>query len=249
MKPRGKDGRLLEVPVEIRFFEKVRKTETCWEWIGSKTTNGYGFFWKDGKRAWAHRASWEIFHKKTIPEGMEGCHKCDNRWCVNPEHIFIGTHKDNMQDCARKGRFWAQTHGAPAKGEKHGSSKLREKDIIDIRLSYNNGEHQSSIAERYGMHKKHIGPICRGKRWKHVPMPTNEFTDALTQAREIERLTSALKIAGEALNEIWHLEKGLKHPSDCLAHATDGDGCDCGKGMIEYQSRHALELLSRDLPN
>lgn len=85
-------------------------------------------------------------------------------------------------------------------------------------------------------------------------LSTNGYTKAdyavdmwNTRPRESE-LELALKIAGEALNEIHHLEKGLKHPSDCLAHSTDGDGCDCGKGMIEYQSRHALELLSRDLP-
>lgn len=66
-----------------------------------------------------------------------------------------------------------------------------------------------------------------------------------TRPRESE-LEVALKVATDALNEIWRLQKGLKHPSDCLDHTTDGDGCDCGKEMIGYLSRHALEILSRD---
>lgn len=63
---------------------------------------------------------------------------------------------------------------------------------------------------------------------------------------QVAELEAALKIATDAMNEIWRLQKGLKHPSDCLDHTTDGDGCDCGKEMIGYLSRHALKTLSRD---
>lgn len=87
-----------------RFFSKVNKTDNCWEWTASLIGCGYGNFKYKGKRYAAHRFSWELVNGK-IPDGLLVCHKCDNRKCVNPEHLFLGTQKDNMQDCLRKGRL------------------------------------------------------------------------------------------------------------------------------------------------
>ncbi len=94
-------------PISERFWSKVQITDSCWNWIGSQQGNGYGYL-HNGTREKrnpirVHRYSYEIHHGK-IPNGLWVLHKCDNRLCVNPEHLFLGDRTDNMRDCAAKGR-------------------------------------------------------------------------------------------------------------------------------------------------
>lgn len=90
---------------EERFWKYVDKNgpNGCWVWKGTRKGNGYGGFWLRGKTVFAHRYAY-ILTRGEIPSGLFACHHCDNRMCVNPDHIFIGTAKDNSQDCVNKGR-------------------------------------------------------------------------------------------------------------------------------------------------
>lgn len=94
--------------LEDRFFTKVHKNEGCWNWSGATMPNGYGLIRSAGGRGGnttlAHRVSYEIHSGSKIPNGLYVLHRCDNRRCVNPEHLFLGTQKDNIRDMIAKGR-------------------------------------------------------------------------------------------------------------------------------------------------
>ena len=86
----------VSIPLVERFWEKVNKAGECWVWLGSKTKNGYGQIWNNGKVEYAHRVSFEI-HKGDIPSGLEIDHLCENPSCVNPDHLETVTHSENIK--------------------------------------------------------------------------------------------------------------------------------------------------------
>ena len=142
--------------LEERFFSKVQKTDACWIWIGRINKGGYGEFDSYQTRL-AHRAMWELFHEEQIPPGMCILHHCDNPKCVNPRHLFLGTHQDNVADKTKKGRA--------AKGEANGNVKLSVQEVLDIRAAP--GKYRD-IAQQYGICYTNVGKIKRREKWKHL---------------------------------------------------------------------------------
>ena len=142
-----------------KFYKKVHKTDSCWLWTGNINIRGYGVFWFRGKKSnLAHRASY-IIHKGEIPDGLCVCHTCDIRHCVNPDHLWLGTRKDNNQDCVRKGRLNSR------EGTKNPRSKLTESQVKEILTS---DLSLKELAENFNVTDKHIGNIKARRCWKHL---------------------------------------------------------------------------------
>ncbi len=147
-----------------RFRSKIetisKEHDICWEWAGFKMPSGYGRFRVGGNIEYAHRYSYKLYIGE-IPKGLCVCHHCDNPSCVNPRHLFIGTHKDNMQDCISKGR------GGRLSGEKHPRSILTWDEVDEIRRLYLSGEcTQTEISKLFATDKQNIWHIVHYRSWK-----------------------------------------------------------------------------------
>jgi hypothetical protein len=131
----------------------------CWVWMGTTTVRGYGQIISNNRKHYAHRASYEAFIGE-IPKGMHVCHACDNVYCVNPAHLFLGTQKQNLEDMARKGRS--------TKGERNPMSKLNKEDVKDIKYLFSTGLSDSEISIEFSVCRQTINNIRNGKVWKNV---------------------------------------------------------------------------------
>ncbi len=144
-----------------RFWAKVNKTKGCWEWTAScNIESGYGQIqWKrDGERTvlTAHVASW-LINKGPIPRGLCVLHVCDNRKCVRPEHLFLGTLADNNADMKAKDRH--------ARGSRMAHAKLSDTQVLAIR---DDKRQLVDIADEYGMCIASISMIRNRKTWRHI---------------------------------------------------------------------------------
>lgn len=147
------------LPLEQRFWKRVEKQDSgCWVWTGSTNTRGYGLVGeggRQGKYLMTHRYSYTI-HKGDIPKGMLVMHSCDNPACVNPDHLSLGTPKDNTQDAVSKGRI----HNGKR------PSKLTDEQVLFIKENLEFTGVQ--LAERFGVSKAAINAVRKGRNWTHI---------------------------------------------------------------------------------
>lgn len=146
--------------IEDRFMSKViwnGGEDECWTWEGARSSGRYGSFrvgGRGGRVAKTHRLSWELFIGP-IPDGLHVLHTCDNPPCVNPAHLWLGTHADNMADMKAKGRGnW-------------GSHRLTAGEVDEIRLLRAEGTTQKGLAVRFGIDPSCISRIVNRKTWAH----------------------------------------------------------------------------------
>jgi hypothetical protein len=149
-----------------RFWNKVKKTDSCWLWQGGQYLNGYGAVrGTDQKQTSAHRLAWQLVNGE-IPEGYNVCHTCDNRLCVNPEHLWLGTQSENIQDMYHKGR--GNFAGRTQQGEKNNGSKLTEDIVRQIKTLASAGTRQADIMRITGATRANVWAIVHNKSWSHI---------------------------------------------------------------------------------
>jgi hypothetical protein len=153
--------------IEEILATRVDKTSGCWIWTGSRsstgTDGGYGELRYNNKLYHVHRLSWSIHNKQEIPSNMEVCHECDMPPCFNPDHLFLGTHKDNMQDMARKGR------SGILRGTDSLSAKLNEEKVLEIRRIHSEGSlGYRKLATMFGVDRSTIRSIVIREKWTHI---------------------------------------------------------------------------------
>lgn len=155
------DGCGCDLALKTKQFQKhTAKGDGCWEWQGSKDKKGYGrVHLRRGVKINAHRLSWEI-NKGLIPDGLWVLHHCDNPICVRPDHLFLGTHQDNMDDMKAKER---------RVGEKHSGAKLSNNEAREIYIKMEAKRQSSlSLARDYGVSRRCINNIADGVSWKKI---------------------------------------------------------------------------------
>lgn len=144
--------------LEDRFLKKINKTSSCWLWTGSKTRGGYGNIRAKVNSKWtmrrSHIVSYELY--KGPVNGLQVCHSCDTPSCVNPDHLWLGTAKENADDMVSKGRNKISVT----------RSKITHLDAESIRRLYSKGVLQKDIAALFGIARNTVSTIVNNKRWK-----------------------------------------------------------------------------------
>ena len=161
-------------PLSIRFWEKVRKGTPyeCWVWLGARSLKGYGRInvqaEKNGQKyrrsAVAPRIAWELTYGRSIPPKLCVLHSCDNPSCVNPNHLRLGTFKDNSGDAKARGQLVLP----PTQGIHNSQAKLSEENIRQIRRLTREGSSRRALARCFKVDRRMITFIIQGRNWRHV---------------------------------------------------------------------------------
>lgn len=143
-----------------RFMQKVAKTPECWVWTARTTRQGYGGFFANGRNNLAHRISYEMFVGHV--GDLHVLHRCDNPSCVRPDHLFLGTNRDNVDDKVAKGRT------PSAVGELNAHSRLKKDDVLMIRAMHAKRVPRADIARTFEVAPAYINQIVNRKAWRHI---------------------------------------------------------------------------------
>lgn len=165
-------NRLCCNPAHLRLLDTdfwanvdIRGEDDCWEWMGSYRSNGYGQYGLNGENIIAHRMAYELRYgpigKMENGKSLHVCHKCDNPKCCNPNHLFLGTPRDNVRDMIQKGRC------IRARGESASNTVLTERQVREIRQL--RGYSQYAVAAMYGVSRGAIAAVVRRRTWRHIP--------------------------------------------------------------------------------
>lgn len=149
------------------FFAKAERVASgCWEWRRSTFATGYGKAWDGERVTYAHRVAFRLA-VGAIPDGADVCHSCDNRLCVNPEHLFVGTRADNVRDCIAKGRFsYPRFDPATRRGELNPCARMTRETVAEAKRRHAAGESLRSIARGLGVAAETVRRAVRGESWR-----------------------------------------------------------------------------------
>lgn len=214
------------VPLGDRVWSRVVKTGAgCWEWAGNRSALGYGIVTvQHSTRLRAHRVAWELANGP-IPDGVAVCHRCDNPPCINPDHLFLGTHADNMRDMVGKAR---QPHGA-----RNARAKLTADQVAELRAARARGEPLASLASRFGLTKSGACHVAKGRAWKHAPMPEGAVTGRMPFLAG-ERVANAKLTAGDV----------VRLRAACRAGSTIRAAAATVPGVTEVAARYAVRGIT-----
>ena len=149
------------IALEKRFWARSEPEPNsgCWLWTGALFNTGYGKVFRKLVFLLAHRVAWELRHGP-IPSDLNVCHRCDVPRCVNPQHLFLGTDRDNQQDSIGKGRR------SRTDGDHNGRAKLTRQDISKIRERFHSGTRVSALAREFGVAWSTMKDAVTGEHWK-----------------------------------------------------------------------------------
>jgi hypothetical protein len=177
------------------FWSKVAKGDGCWEWQACVLRDGYGGFYpyrisdRTGFKFRAPRFAWELANKANIPAGLHVCHRCDNRRCVRPDHLFVGNRFDNMRDAARKGRLNSERR----RGQNRPAAKLTNVAAAEIKRLLLVGESHADLSAEFGISRRVLSKIVKREAWHWLEPAAQETTlDALARSYEDREIPKCL---------------------------------------------------------